>query len=88
MTVERTEIDKNGLELYELAEAYARKADLLAADPYFRDAVMRVSVSSFVWALYHANSSDERSLAVLSDELKVQCEAVERSVQATINQEG
>ena len=81
MTHPSTEIDKIGLELHELAEAYAQKAESLASDPYFRDAVMKVSVSSFVWALYHA--SDDRGRAVLADELLEQTSAVRRAVDPT-----
>ena len=81
MTYPSTEIDKIGLELHELAVAYAEKAESLASDPYFRDAVMKVSVSSFVWALYH--SSDERGRAVLADELIEQTAAVRRAVDPT-----
>ena len=81
MTGPSTEIDKIGLELHELAEAYASKAESLASDPYFRDAVMKVSVSSFVWALYHA--ADERGRAVLADELLEQTSAVRRAVDPT-----
>jgi ligand-binding SRPBCC domain-containing protein len=76
---ERTAIDQIGLELHELAQKYAAKADSLASDPYFRDAVMKVSVSSFVWALYHAFAKDGR-LEVLRDELIEQSSAVSRAL--------
>ena len=78
MTYPSTEIDKIGFQLHELAKAYAEKAESLASDPYFRDAVMKVSVSSFVWALYDA--SDERGRAVLAGELLEQTSAVRRAV--------
>ena len=81
MTFPSTEIDKIGLELHELAKAYAEKAESLASDPYFREAVMKVSVSSFVWALYHA--FDEQARAVLADELLEQTSAVRRAVDPT-----
>ena len=77
MTYPETEIDKIGFELSQLTEAYAEKADVLASDPYFRDAVMRVSVSSFVWALYHR--ADERGRAILNEELKEQSAAIDRA---------
>jgi ligand-binding SRPBCC domain-containing protein len=76
---ERTAIDQIGLELYELAQAYAAKAGSLASDPYFRDAIMKVSVSNFVWALYHTFAKDGR-LEVLRDELIEQTAAVSRSL--------
>jgi hypothetical protein len=81
MSYPETEMDKIGLELHELAQAYAQKAEGLASDPYFKDAVMKVSVSSFVWALYHA--ADERGRAVLADELAEQTAAVRRVVDPT-----
>ena len=81
MSYPETEMDKIGLELHELAQAYAQKAEGLASDPYFKDAVMKVSVSSFVWALYHA--ADERGRAVLADELAEQTAAVRRAVDPT-----
>ena len=77
----RTAIDQVGLELHEMARAYAGKAEQLASDPYFRDAVVKVSVSNFVWALYDAFSNDNR-LEVLRDELLEQCEAVGRAIEA------
>jgi hypothetical protein len=77
---ERTAIDQIGLELAELAKAYAAKAEALASDPYFRDAVVKVSVSSFVWKLFDAYRGDERSLEVLRDELKEQCRVIEHNV--------
>jgi len=78
MTYPSTEIDKIGLELHELAKAYAEKADGLASDPYFRDAIVKSSVSGFVWALYHA--FDDRSRQVLADELTEQTAAIHRAV--------
>ena len=81
MTYPDTEIDKVGYELHQLAKTYAEKAEALASDPYFRDAVMKVSVSSFVWALYHA--ADERGRAVLAEELVEQTAAVRRAVDPT-----
>jgi len=81
MTYPETEIDKVGFELHQLTKAYAAKAETLASDPYFKDAVMKVSVSSFVWALYHA--TDERGRAVLAEELIEQTAAVRRAVDPT-----
>jgi hypothetical protein len=81
MTFPSTEIDKIGLELHELAKAYAEKAEGLAADPYFRDAIMKVAVSGFVWALYDA--FDDRGRAVLAEELVEQTNAVRRAVDPT-----
>ena len=78
MTYPQTDIDKIGLELHELATQYAAKADDLASDPYFREAVMKVSVSGFVWALFHA-FTDDHSRTALAMELAVQCSAIERA---------
>jgi hypothetical protein len=80
--IERTPIDQIGLELHETAQAYAAKAEGLASDPYFRDAVVKLSVSSFVWALYDTFSKDDRSLEVLRDELQEQWAAVDRQIKA------
>jgi hypothetical protein len=68
------------IELSEMARAYAAKAEKLATDPYFRDAVVKVSVSGFVWALYHAHAADQRGLEVLHDELIEQAAAVGRAI--------
>ena len=68
------------LELHRLAEAYAQKAASLATDPYFREAVMKVAVSNFVWTLYHSHSSDPLSLEALRDELIEQGAAVGRVI--------
>ena len=76
---ERTAIDQIGLELHEMAKAYALKADAPASDPYFRDAVLKVSVSGFVWALYEA-FDDPMARAALLDELNNQHAAVAREV--------
>jgi hypothetical protein len=78
MTYPQTEIDKIGYELDQLTEAYALKANDLASDPYFRAAVMKVSVSSFVWALFHAFTDDLCRLA-LAEELAIQQGAIERT---------
>ena len=78
MTFPSTEIDKIGLELHELAEAYAKKAVALASDPYFKEAIVKVSVSGFVWALYHA-FDDAISRGALNHELKVQSAAIDRA---------
>ena len=76
---DHTTIDQVGLELHEMARAYAQKAEQLASDPYFRDAIVKVSVSGFVWALYDAFSNDDR-LEVLRDELQEQWAAVGRAI--------
>ena len=77
---ETSPIRKIELDLHELAQAYAEKAASLATDPYFRDAIMKIAVSNFVWSLYHAHSSDSRSLEVLRDELIEQTAAVGRAI--------
>ena len=79
---ERTPIDQIGTELHEAAQAYAAKAEGLASDPYFRDSVVKSSVSSFVWALYDAFSKDDRSLETLRDELEEQWAALRRQIDA------
>ena len=73
-----TDIDKIGFRLHALAEAYANEAEDLASDPYFREAVMKVSVSSFVWALY--DQFDHRSRQILAEELLVQAQAVSAAI--------
>jgi len=79
MTYPDTDIDKISVELNGLARQYAAKAAALASDPYFREAVMKVSVSEFVWSLYHA-FTDEFDRAALDHELKVQSAAIDRAV--------
>jgi hypothetical protein len=79
MTYPDTAIDKINVELYDLAKKYAKKAAALASDPYFREAVVKVSVSGFVWALYHA-FEDDFSKSALNNELKIQSAAVDRAV--------
>jgi hypothetical protein len=81
MTYPETEIDKVGFELGQLTKAYAEIAASLASDPYFQDAVMKVSVSSFVWALYDA--FDDRGRSVLAEELIEQAAALRRAVDPT-----
>jgi hypothetical protein len=75
------------VELYEMAEAYAAKAEAFATDPYFKDAVMKAAVSNFVWALYHAFGDRDggRYLDVLYDELTEQRAAVGRSLEPKRN---
>jgi hypothetical protein len=82
MTYPDTAIDKIGVELKDLAERYAQKAASLASDPYFREAVLKVSVSAFVWALYDAFSLPTDRYA-LEAELKEQTGAVSRSLEPT-----
>jgi hypothetical protein len=79
MTSDSTEIDKIGAELSNLAKAYAEKAASLAHDPYFREAVVKVSTSAFIWALYHA-FDDELVRSALNEELKVQSLVLDRTV--------
>ena len=75
----QTAVDQIGLELHENAKVYATKAQALASDPYFRDAVVKVSVSSFVWALYDA-FDDPMGRAALLEELNIQQAAVAREL--------
>jgi len=77
--VNRTDIDRAGLEPKELADDYARKAAALAADPYFREAIVKVSVSGFVWSLYQA-FDDDFARTALDSELRVQSAAIGRAV--------
>jgi hypothetical protein len=79
MTYPKSEIDKIGYELHQMAASYAEKAEQLASDPYFREAVVKVSVSSFVWALFHKFDEFERSS--LLSELITQTEAVRRALE-------
>jgi hypothetical protein len=79
MTYPETTIDKISVELNGLAKAYAEKAAALANDPYFKEAVIKVSVSGFAWALYHAFDDDFSRLA-LNNELKIQSAAVDRAL--------
>ncbi len=80
MTLPHTDIDKLGVQLSADAEAYADKVEALASDPYFREALVKISVSGFVWALYQAFKHDPHSLAALNQELKVQSAAIDRAV--------
>jgi len=84
MSYPTTDIDKISVELNELAKGYAEKATVLASDPYFREAIMKVAVSGFVWALYHA-FKDDHSRAALNFELKVQGAAIDRAVDGIEN---
>ncbi len=72
-------MDGVAAELYDLADQYAAKAEALADDPYFREAVIKVAVSHFSWAMYHTfqGVSDRWALDL---ELRNQAEAVGRSV--------
>jgi hypothetical protein len=79
MSFPETEIDRIGLELHELAKQYAEKAAALASDPYFRQAIIKVSVSGFVWALYD-KFDDHMDRAALDHEIQVQSAAVSRVV--------
>jgi hypothetical protein len=82
MSYPETAIDQASVELNGLAKSYAEKAAKLASDPYFKEAVVKVSVAGFAWALYHA-FDDEFSRAALNQELKIQSAAVDRAVAAT-----
>jgi hypothetical protein len=79
MSHPKTEIDKVGVELHAAASEYASRAAALASDPYFKEAVVKVAVSGFVWALYHA-FPDDFSRSALDRELKVQSAAIDRAV--------
>jgi hypothetical protein len=77
-----TDIDRISVELSGLAKNYAEQAAVLASDPYFREAVVKVSVSGFVWALYHA-FEDDHARAALNNELKIQSAVIDRAVSGT-----
>ena len=77
MSYPSTEIDKLSVELKDIADAYAKKASELASDPYFKEAIVKVSVSSFVWSLYHA-FNDQFGRDALNHELKVQSAQIDR----------
>jgi hypothetical protein len=81
MSYPNTAIDKISCELSELATTYANKAEMLATDPYFREAVLKTSVSAFAWALYHAFP---RERDVLDNELREQSAAISRSCRAVV----
>jgi hypothetical protein len=51
----------------------------LASDPYFKEAVVKVSVAGFVWTLYHA-FEDEFSRHALNRQMKEQSAAIDRIV--------
>ena len=82
MSYPDTDIDKISVELSSFAKNYAKKAAALAGDPYFREAVMKVSVSGFIWALYHA-FEDDHARAALNTELKVQSAVIDRALSGT-----
>ena len=75
-----TEIDKIAHEMGELTKAYATRAESLARDPYYREAIVKIAVSSFVWALFHAFKDDRMARQALNNELKVQSAAIDRAV--------
>lgn len=79
MSYPETEIDKISVELGQLAKEYAERAAKLASDPYFKEAVIKVSVAGFAWALYHA-FDDELSRDALNKEMKVQSAVIDRAV--------
>jgi hypothetical protein len=79
MSYPETAIDKITVELSDLAKAYAEKAANLASDPYLSQAILRSSVSRFVWALYHA-FNDELERDVLNQELKMQSAKVDEVI--------
>jgi hypothetical protein len=83
MSPPNADIDRISVELSGLAKDYAERAASLARDPYFREAVMKVSVSGFVWALYHA-FEDDHARATLNNELKVQSAVIDRAVSGKI----
>ena len=77
-----TAIDKLSVELHEMAKRYAEHAEGQASDPYFREAVVKVAVSNFAWALYHAFDGDDHCLAALRLEMIEQSAAIDRAVQS------
>jgi hypothetical protein len=79
VTYPNTALDQIGAELSDLAKSYGEKAAALAKHPYFREAVVKASVSGFVWALYHA-FEDDFARSALNNELKVQSAALDRAV--------
>jgi hypothetical protein len=79
MTYPETEIDKVSVELHRLAKDYAERAAKLASDPYFKEAIVKVSVAGFVWALYHA-FEDDFSRGALNHEMKEQSSAIDGAV--------
>ncbi|MBA4012251.1 MAG: hypothetical protein C0481_10335 [Phenylobacterium sp.] len=83
MTYPETPLDKLSVELQADAEAYAAKVDGLARDPYFREAAVKVSVSGFVWALFHQFKDDPFARDALREELKMQGAAIERALGAS-----
>ena len=74
-----TAMKKVGLGVHELARQYALKAQALAPDPQGKAEMMKVSLSSVVWALYHV-FTDEAAREVLNQELKAQSAAIERAL--------
>ena len=78
-TYPSTDIDKISVQLSEEAGAFAKNAENLAHDPYFRQAVVKCAVSAFVWRLYDAFNDDFGRAALLS-ELIDQTEAIRRAV--------
>jgi len=76
MSYPETAIDKVSFELADLAQKWA---EALALDPYFREAIVKSAVSSFVWALYHA-FTDPMDRAALDAELKTQSSAITGAV--------
>ena len=67
------------LELQEMASAYAVRTAALSSDPYFREALVKVAVSNFTWALFDAFEDDASSLDTLGSELAEQAAAVGRA---------
>jgi hypothetical protein len=82
MTYPSTDMDRISRDLHEMAKSYAAKAASPARDPYFREAVVKSSVSGFAWALYHA-FEDDFSRAALNHEMKVQSAAIDRAMDGT-----
>ena len=79
MSYPDTAIDKISVELSGMAKAYAEKAAALARDPYFKEAIIKVSVAGFAWALYDA-FDDKFSRLALNAEMKIQSAAIDRAV--------
>ena len=68
-----------GLELQEMAAAYATKTAGLSSDPCFREALVKVAVSDVTWALFDAFGDDASSLDTLGSEIAEQAAAIGRA---------
>jgi hypothetical protein len=80
MAGSRAPVDRAALELQLEAKKYAEMADKLAADPYFRQAVAKVAVSSFAWGLFDRFDGDVFSREAIAQEMIEQAAAIYRAV--------